>query len=100
MKLDVRIVARLLLIVTLSLIVTDPSSSSDWPQFRGLERNGVAPDESLLQTWEEGEPQEVWRRELGAGYSSIAVVGTRVYTMSADSEGEYLLALDAADGPR
>ncbi len=71
---------------------------ANWPQFRGPDRSGVAGDESLLESWPEGGPQEVWHREFGAGYSSIAVVDGRLFTMWADDRGEYAVSLDASDG--
>jgi outer membrane protein assembly factor BamB len=72
--------------------------SASWPQFRGPDRSGVARDESLLDAWPEDGPREVWHRPFGAGYSSIAVVGSRLFTMSADDSGEYVVSLDTADG--
>ena len=71
---------------------------ANWPQFRGPDRSGVARDESLLEAWPESGPQEVWHREFGAGYSSIAIVGSRLFTMSADDNGEYVVGLDISDG--
>lgn len=40
----------------------------------------------------------LWRRALGQGYSSFAVVQGRAYTQSQDLWGQYLVCLDAATG--
>ena len=65
------------------------SPSTDWPQFRGVNRDGVSSEKGLSSSWPENGPQEVWRVALGDGYSGISVVGDRLYTMySAESDGE------------
>jgi outer membrane protein assembly factor BamB/enterochelin esterase-like enzyme len=39
-----------------------------------------------------------WRRQLGSGYSSLAVAGNRTLTMFSQGESDYLIALDSANG--
>jgi outer membrane protein assembly factor BamB len=49
-------------------------------QWRGPNRDGVYPNETLLKTWPEGGPRMIWSTEiLGKGYSSAAVTSDRVY---------------------
>ena len=75
------------LVFAASLAIGSPSH--DWPQFRGINRDGVSLETGLLQSWPEGGPEEVWRRPLGEGYSGISIVDERIYTMyAADHEGE------------
>jgi outer membrane protein assembly factor BamB len=41
----------------------------------------------------------VWKAQgIGEGYSSLAVVGNRLYTQGQQGDGEFVLALDAATG--
>ncbi|HXV75284.1 MAG TPA: PQQ-binding-like beta-propeller repeat protein [Candidatus Polarisedimenticolaceae bacterium] len=74
----------------------------DWPQFRGADRDGVSSETGLLQTWPDGGPNELWRVELGEGYSAVSIAGDRVYTMyAAEHEGkpvEVAAAFEAASG--
>jgi len=70
----------------------------DWPQFRGQERDGVARDTLLAESWPEAGPPELWRRPLGEGFSGISAVGDRLYTLDARGEVEFALALDAETG--
>lgn len=56
-----------------------PSSDEDWPQFRGMLRDGVARATGLANAWPEAGPKELWQIELGQGYSSPAVVGHRLF---------------------
>jgi outer membrane protein assembly factor BamB len=74
-------------------------SVADWPQWRGPERNGKSPDTGLLQAWPEGGPPLEWRASgLGAGFSSVAVAGERIYTMGDLGDAQYVLALRREDG--
>ena len=77
------------------------SSAADWPQWRGVDRIGVAA-ENIKGEWPEGGPKELWRITLGKGYSCPAVVGDRVYiTGNVEVNGElrgFLYALEAATG--
>ncbi len=55
---------------------------ADWPQWRGPLRDGVSQEKGLLKTWSQGKPRLLWQATgLGTGYSSLAVVGGRAYTM-------------------
>jgi outer membrane protein assembly factor BamB len=69
-------------------------SADDWPQWRGPNRDGRSAETGLLEAWPEGGPPLAWQVEgLGAGYSSVAVVGGRVYTMGDPGDGQLVLAL-------
>jgi outer membrane protein assembly factor BamB len=73
--------------------------TTDWPQWRGLERNGRSAETALLQEWPEGGPPLAWKASgLGGGYSSVAVAGERIFTMGDLGDGQYVLALSRADG--
>jgi outer membrane protein assembly factor BamB len=75
------------------------AAENDWPQWRGPQRDGRSPDQGLLQTWPEGGPPLAWQVSgLGTGFSSVAVAGTRIYTMGDQGDAQYLLALDRTDG--
>jgi len=92
-------------IILALLFIAQPGAHAegyDWPQFRGMHRDGVSPETGLNFAWADSGPKEVWRRPLGDGYSAISVVGDRLYTMyAADHEGaptEFAAAFDAATG--
>jgi outer membrane protein assembly factor BamB len=77
-------------------------SSTDWPQFRGANRDGISAETGLSMGWPEEGPKEVWRQKVGPGYSSISIVGDRGYTMwAAELDGEpteFAVAFDIATG--
>jgi outer membrane protein assembly factor BamB len=74
----------------------DDKKAADWPQFRGAKRNNHSPDKGLLKTWPKDGPPLAWKVEgLGGGYSSVAVVGDRVYTMGNKKDSSNVVCIDA-----
>jgi outer membrane protein assembly factor BamB len=69
-----------------------------WPQWRGPLRDGRAPEGPLRTDWDKKAPQELWRFECHGGYSSFAVVGSKVYTQDRQGDRERVLCLDVANG--
>lgn len=74
------------------------TASPEWPQWLGPNRDGVAPEKGLLATWPTDGPRKLWERTIGEGYSSLAVAGGRVYSMTQDGANEAVVCWDAADG--
>lgn len=71
--------------------------AADWPQWRGPNRDGSAPSFAPPKTWPENLTRR-WKVDVGIGYATPVVVGTRVYTFSRRDENEVVAALDAASG--
>jgi len=90
---------RTLYAVIVSVFLLATVQAADWPQWRGLDREGISPETDLLTQWPEDGPQVIWQVDhVGVGYSSVAVIGDRIYTQG-DLEGvEHILCLDAEDG--
>jgi outer membrane protein assembly factor BamB len=77
------------LLLTLGTAAHAEPNVNDWPQFRGVHRDGISPETGLKQDWSDGGPKELWRQGIGEGYSAISVVGDRFYTMFAtDHDGK------------
>jgi outer membrane protein assembly factor BamB len=75
------------------------TTATGWPQWRGPNRDGISPDSGLLGEWKPGGPPLAWKASgLGAGFSSVAVTGGRIYTMGDKAGAQHVLALDARDG--
>jgi outer membrane protein assembly factor BamB len=76
------------------------SSTADWPQWRGPERNGISKETGLLKEWPKGGPKLLWQvNDIGDGFSTPSVVGTRIYLMSnRGMENEFVQALSTQDG--
>ena len=73
----------------------------DWPQWRGIRRDGLSAETGLLKQWPAGGPPLAWQAVgAGDGYSSMAVAGGRLFTLGARGGREYVIAFDAASGKR
>jgi outer membrane protein assembly factor BamB len=79
----------------ISLIVISQSVADDWPQWRGLERNGTSQEINLLKSWPDEGPELLWsKKDMGKGFSSVSIAKGRVYITGAIDEQETLTALD------
>ena len=75
------------------------AAGGNWPQWRGPKRDGVSTETGLLTSWPESGPPIVWTAKgLGAGFSSVAVVGGRIFTMGDRRDGQYVIALNEDTG--
>src|SRR5260370_23485944 len=54
---------------------------ADWPQWRGIRRDGVGFEPHLLTQWPTDGPQELWHVEGGEGMSSFATRHGFAFTM-------------------
>src|SRR3954470_3058751 len=78
---------------------TAKDSASEWPQWRGPNRDGISPDTGLLQDWNAKQPKLLWTAEgLGGGYASVSVAGGRIYTTGNQPAGQAVICLNAANG--
>jgi outer membrane protein assembly factor BamB len=74
------------------------ATSADWPGFRGANRDGHLHHAGLNGDWTAQPPREVWRRRVGPGWSSFAVVGDHVYTQEQRGEAEAVVCLNLRAG--
>src|SRR5262245_49014654 len=109
MKADARrfmLIASTFLIAFLSTNGSTQSSATmnvgatDWPQWRGPQRDGISKESGLLKEWPKEGPKLLWvQKDIGDGYSTPAVVGSRIYLMSnRGMDNEFVQALSAQDG--
>lgn len=94
--------AALPLVALLALLAGAAATTvdaSDWPQWRGEHRDGRSASSGLLDAWPEGGPPLLWRNTgMGAGFSSLAVSGERIYTMGDIGEDQFVIAVKRTDG--
>ncbi len=72
--------------------------ATDWPQWRGPNRDGISEEMGFLKEWPDSGPQVLWRVSLGEGFSGISAVGGHVYTMFSEGDDEFVVCLNAANG--
>ena len=74
-------------------------ATTDWPQWRGPERNGLSREVGLAREWPATGPPVLWTTTgLGAGYGTVAVAGDRVFVQSLRNGRSTVHAINAADG--
>ena len=73
-------------------------TDTDWPQWGGPRRDFRVLGANVASTWPPGGPRQLWRRALGEGYSSIAVVGKSLFTMYRKGDEEVVTNVDAVTG--
>ena len=82
-----------------TLLASQLLVAADWPQWRGAKRDGKSAETGLLQSWPEGGPPLALKATgLGGGFSSVAVVGKRIYTLGDLGDAQYAIALDRDSG--
>lgn len=81
----------------LVFILVQLTSAQEWNQWRGPSRNGNVSDTNAPQTWPESF-REVWRVEIGEGYSSPVVANGRIFVNSRRDPDEVVTAINLADG--
>src|SRR5260370_33837051 len=60
----------------LLVLLALPMLATDWPQWRGAERNGVSAETGLRKSWPADGPPLGWKTQgLGEGYSAFSVAG-------------------------
>ena len=72
--------------------------ATDWPQFRGLQRDGVSSETGLLKSWPAEGPRILWKAPAGEGYSHMAVSRERLFTLYGVDGNDFAVAYDAATG--
>jgi outer membrane protein assembly factor BamB len=80
------------------ILVASISPADDWPQFHGPNRDNKSPDSGLLETWPEGGPERIWEASgIGEGYSTVAIVGERIFT-TGEIDGQCVITTLDMDG--
>jgi outer membrane protein assembly factor BamB len=70
----------------------------DWPGFRGPQRDGVVRGVRIATDWSATPPTPAWKRLIGPAWSSVVIVGDRLFTQEQVGEFEAVVCLDAATG--
>jgi len=70
----------------------------DWPGFRGPNRDGTVRNVQMATDWDTAPPALRWKRRIGPAWSSVAIVGERLFTQEQRGQKEAVVCLDAGTG--
>jgi outer membrane protein assembly factor BamB len=76
-------------------------ASDTWKQFRGANRSGVTSNTPIKVSFQEGEPELLWSKQVGNGFSEVLVNDQAAFIFSGDtleSGYEYVAAYDKNNG--
>ncbi len=74
------------------------TTPQDFPQFLGPGRNSVVEGIRLQPDWKAHPPKEIWRRDIGAGWSAFAAVNGAAVTLEQRGKMELVTCYDIATG--
>ncbi|RLS29696.1 MAG: alcohol dehydrogenase [Planctomycetota bacterium] len=75
-----------------------PVNSQDWATWRGPHHNGTSDSSDWIRLFPESGPQIDWEAFVGTGFSSVSVVGDRLWTMGHKEGLDTVWCLDTATG--
>jgi outer membrane protein assembly factor BamB len=73
-------------------------SLDDWPRFRGPDGDSALHGVKIAADWDASPPKQLWRKRIGPGWSSFAVVAGRLFTQDQRGSAEAVAAYDADTG--
>ena len=88
---------KTILLSCVILIVTNCVFAQDWPQWRGPNRDGIVTGFKAPKEW----PKELklkWKTTVGAGDSTPALVGDKLYVFTRQGDDEVTTCLEADNG--
>lgn len=86
---------KMLTALLIACLGTVPCLAEDWPQWLGRDRDGVSPE--TVEPWQD-EPDVLWRKDVGVGYSAVVARDGRAYTMGNENNHDVLYCLDPETG--
>ncbi len=86
---------KTLFLLTILCVFTTNGFTADWPQWRGLNRDGLSKETHLLKEWPKDGPTLLWSVDgIGRGYSSVVIANNIVYTIGLVGKDGILFAYD------
>lgn len=74
------------------------AASTDWPDFRGVNHDGIVRNLKVDIDWHAHPPTKLWGQLVGPAWSSMSVVGDRLFTQEQRGDAEAVICLDTESG--
>ena len=80
------------------MLIPGPATADDWPNWSGTHHDGISRETGFSDVWpKDGLPIE-WTREIGTGFSTMSVVGKRMFAMGHKDGIETVWCLNPQSG--
>ncbi len=92
---------NLKLIFTISnlLIFAFSSFAADWPNFRGIDKNGISRERGINQNWKNKKFRLLWKLPMGdKGFAGPSVANNMVYIIDRKGSNDIVKAIDLNTG--
>ena len=73
-------------------------AKAEWPGFRGADRMGHSEGPKIATDWKTNPPKLLWKKPVGAGWSSFAVAGSFAFTLEQRAAEESVACYDLNTG--
>ena len=88
-----------LITVVIAATLTVGAFAADWPNWRGPDRNGTAPDTGINKDWNARPPQVLWQTPMhDDGYAGPSVADGKVFIVDHDGADDVVRAIDFETG--
>ncbi len=67
--------------VCLTVLLVNSALASDWPQWRGINRDALSTEKDWFKPWPKEGPRVVWKAAVGTGSSGVSISNGKAYTM-------------------
>jgi outer membrane protein assembly factor BamB len=73
-------------------------ATAEWPGFRGADRTGHTKGPMMATDWNANPPKLLWKKPVGAGWSSFAVAGSYAFTQEQRGPDEAVVCYELNTG--
>ena len=80
------------------MLAQDVEESTGWPQYRGVNVDGISLERGVFSNIGELSLAVVWKRPIGVGISGVAITNDLAVTMAQREESTWVVALDPETG--
>jgi len=94
MKSSLKLLTASVILMSVSLLA---SQAQDWPQWRGINRDGKVAGFKAPQTWPQ-QLSQTWKVSVGFGDATPALVNNKLYVFTRQGDNEILQCIDASTG--
>lgn len=98
MAINLAAAQRVAVVGLFAMVAANVVVADDWPRFLGSHYDGISRERGWNKDWPVEGPRTLWRKNVGSGASSVAVMGDRLYTMGNQDDLDIIWCIDSATG--